>query len=1508
VLSAAIVSPLAARDDWSDLQPEPETYYGSEKARKVPVDAIFWVMEDWEGHYSNQLFWLYKHKDYPRFKSTRFFPFYYSLDSKIDERNSFFAMPVPGLFYHRRYDSDETRINSTFWISRVDRRTSKIWDLYFFLFYSSEEGPDNDRDYDHAFFPLYYGGSNPARGQSYSTLFPLYYYESQSSANRDYFSFIFPLLFYESSARPNAEDSFHFSPLHYRSYETNSSSGNTSYSSRTGFPILPILYANRETENSSSTNLLTVFHYSEDESGWSAISPLYLWEKRPNYSVRWLPFYFHDTRDDGYFHIPPLWFSDSEPEGDTNFSLLHYYSEDQDSSIFGFPLIPIVYASKSEPGYSRHNLLTVFYWDSSADSSTTFLPPYYHSRERIQSRDMQARAASYKSEELPPFRSVNNPRGNPVVGSNAPPAEFEDHYNIALLMDWKTRGDSMERFWFAPLYFQGYGEDPYTYLVPLYFQTSGPDHFNSWGLLHYYDRTAETKSILFPLLPVLYAYRTDGSTRKTNYLTIFYTRDSEDGYLRFLPPYYHSHDIVTEATGVVRKDHFNIALLANWNETNDELNDFFFAPLFFWKEGENGYTHVVPLYFEDRNPERELNFGPAHFFRKDETTEYLWVLPYYSWINKEESGSSGNVMVPLYFNYEDPVKNYHVNLGGISLSEESLNVRVNTVTGETKAVSVLDTDVGWFYNLFSYSARIPLQETDDTRVLAPERREEIPEGSQILSVETFDPDDLGTDNQPETLETEEGVAIKKDTSINRDNSIRFSGWSVLFGLFARETADTRHHARALPLFWLSWDDASADQVTVIPGAYMSYDEAPNHYFVLFPLFLPIYASQETPDYSLHSYGLFLYLDEEDRVAERTETSIVWPFYNSYDSPAESGSRLLPVYYSKRQKDPDGKGYSEFSLTPLSYSTEEKSYGPGSSEPMQERSGFYSPLYLSGEVRSPASHSSWSFFPVPFYYSGVENNRKTQNLLILGHRESTIQDDQSTETDHLRLFPLFFYGRDYHAVFPLYYYESDGEDSSFISPVYWSESSGGVSENRLFWLISWTGGEEAESDINILPLFFYAEDEHLVLFPLYFGFGPSESRSHWGPIYYYEEGPSSLDMLIGPVYYSSWDHKEGIDSSFHLFPLVFNWWEGDSYTGFYGIFYRHSSPDYARQYIPLIYENEWTRTDSGQSREVSFLFKSFYFESSPYGTNYGGLYRILFGYDSSGASSSSSANTSTSWNLNVLSFVLADGPGDSFHHSFLPLYWYESESDETSFHFIPLLTFNNWQGDGYYGLQGPVWVESDGADYSRYYTPILFESEWNKNQSGDSLGKTDFLLGSTYYERTPDGSETALLWRALGGYESYNYRDRWNANLLSFVMVDRDLGWHHSFLPLYWIDYEGNDRQVLIPPLLGWSYSDDGDVSEGLGLGLLWYRNEDPAKMEHTRTLLMGGLLYYDRYRGRQNNFREWGSVYGFLWDYELEPGAGYEKFSVLKFVFSRTRDRGKVTYKFIGLPLYSHND
>ncbi|MBI39825.1 MAG: hypothetical protein CMF59_09510 [Leptospiraceae bacterium] len=1509
--TAAIVSPLNARDDWSDLHPEPQTYYGSEKAKKVPVDAIFWVQEDWEGHYSNQLFWIYEYTEYPRFVSTRFFPFYYSLDSKIDERESVFVMPFPGLFYHRRFDSDETRINSTFWFSRDNRNTNKIWDLYFFLFYSSEEGPSADRDYDHAFFPLYFGGSNPSRGQSYSTLLPLYFFESETSKDRDYLALILPLFFYEGSDTRRGTDSTHFSPLHYHSEDrSRSSDGSEIYSVSTGFPILPVLYSTKKTESTSDTNYLTVFHVTRDEDSSSYVSPFYLWENHPDYSVRWLPLYFEDTREDGYFHLPPLWFSDQEPEGDTNFSVLHYYSKDGDSSIFGFPIIPLIYASRSEPDYSRHNLLTIFYWDSSPDSSTTFIPPYYHSREKRRSSALKTGSAISQRTELPPFRSINRPTGSPIYGSGDPESEeYVDHYNLAFLIDWKETGDSMDRFFFLPLYYQGFanpsnGQESYAYLFPLYFQNSSPESFNTWGPLHYYDRTEQEKSFLLPLLPVLYAYRTDGKTTKRNYLTFFYTRDSEDGYLRFLPPYYHSHDIESASTGIVRKDHYNIALLANWNERNDELLDFFFAPIYFWKEGEEGYTHVVPIYFEDRSPERELNFGPLHYFRKDQDTEYLWVLPYYSWINNTESGSSGNVMIPLYFNYEDPVKNYHVNLGGISLSEESLDVRVNTVTGETKAVSVLDTDIGWFYNLFSYSARIPLQETDDTRVRRPDTVQDIPEGTQILSVDTLDPDQVGTE-QPELIEEESGVAIKKDTSINRENSIRFSGWSVLFGLFARETADTRHHARALPLFWLSWDDASADQVTVIPGAYMSYDEEPEHYFVLFPLFIPVYASQETPDYSLHSYGLFLYLDEEDRVANRTETSIIWPFYNSYDSPDESGSRLLPVYYSKRDKYEDGKSYSEYSLTPLSYSSESKSYAEGSGALERESSAFISPLYLSSSLNYRKYSESWTFLPVPLYYSGVEGNQKSQNLLLLAHRNSTVEEDGSTTTQSARLFPIVFYGQNYHSVFPLYYYESDGPgDNSFLSPIYWSDSRAGKTDHRFLWIISWQSGDTARGDANLFPIFFYEENDHLVVFPLYFGFGPTGSRTHWGPLYYYDRTDTSIDFLAGLFYYSNYEYSGGDDSSFHVLPLVYNWWEGDTYTGFYGIFYYTSSPSYSKQYIPLIYENEWERANNDR-RSVSFLLQSMYYESDDRETHFGLLYRILMGYKS-GTENSRSSNSH--WNFNLTSFVIASG-ADSYHNSFLPIYWYGSDSSSNTFHFIPLLTFNHWDSSGYTGLHGPLYVEKDNTGYSRYFAiaPFIYDSEWQTESSGEEFGETSFLLKSMYYENRRNYSQTGLLWRALGGYRSDKNSDYWNANFLTFVMAGQSDGWHHSFLPLYYMDREGNNLDVWIPPLLGWSHSTSSEVSEGLGLGLLWYRSRDDNRQEHYRSILMGGLLYYDRYKGAQNGFREWGSLYGFLWDYEIEPSSGYEKFSILKFIFSRTKNEGKTTYRFLFVPIEFQN-
>lgn len=1576
LLYLAIVSPLLAREDWDDLHPEPHTYYGSEKEAKIKVDAIFWVVEDWEGHYSNELFWIYKHKDYPRFRSTRLFPFYNSLESKIDERSSFFFMPVPGLFYHKRYEKEETRINSTFWLSRQKRENQRRWDLYGLLYYTSREGPARDRQYHHALFPLYYGGSRPTEGSRYSTLLPVYYYET--GEKEDYVNLILPVLMYESSSFQGQKRSFHLSPLHY--YSHTDWSGD-SFERRTFFPAIPLIYANRSTHEESSTNYLVLFHASRDEHSSLYASPLYRIENHRDYGIYWLPFYFQDTREDGYLHIPPLWFSSKDQQGHSNFSPLHYYtesdashshaansSEDKSSSL-GFPLIPFLYASRKKGPEESTNYLTLFYSHRDQESSTHISPFYYlHS------------APDHRITWLPFYMEDNREDGY----FHIPPLWFSDqepegpahfsvlHYynrdeestsfgapllpvlyahrkdqessstNLLTLIYWAhdreratagpgnllpvnsgtRRKETLRTFNVFPLYFQGFGRDSHLYAVPLYFQDRTDYFFRSWGPLHYLFESETEESLYLPLLPVIYASRRHGDTVKKNYLTFYYTKDGPDGYLRFLPPYYHDHDIVTESTGIVRKDHYNIALLANWNSVNDELQDLILAPVYFWEKGENGHTHVVPFYFEDRNPERKLNFGPLHYFRKDDTTEYLWAALYYSWINKGENPSNGNFMVPFYFNYKDPVKNYHVNLGGISLSEESADVRVNTVAGETKAVSVLDTDIGWLYNLFSYSARIPLQETDDTRVINTETVQDIPEGSQILSVETLDPDSPG-EQQPELAPIEEGVSIKRDTSINRENSIRFSGWSVLFGLFARETADTRHHARALPLFWLSWDDASEDQVTVIPGAYMSYDEEPNHYYVLFPLFVPLYATQETPDYSLESYGLFLYLEEEDRVARRRETSIFWPFYNEYEAPEVSGSRLLPVYYTRKTKHGDGKGYDEFSITPLFYSDESAFYaGPDDRNPEYVEKSFYSPLYLSSSNTGRNVESGWSFFPIPFYYRSVEGNQKTENLLLLVHRESELNGP----TTHFRFFPFFYYGENYHAFLPLYYYEAppegktDYEDESlFVSPFYWSESNATGSHHRLLWFISWerpARDSAGQDSFSMFPLLFYEEQDHLVLFPVYFSFGSSEDRNHWGPIYYFSRTSTSSDTLVGPVFHSSsqsnQDSSESISTSFHIFPLIFNWWEGSEYTGFYGLLYRHSSANHSRYYIPLIFDSNWhtgsSRSDANgletasrsamtphwqqSGGEISFLLGSNYYRTDHDSMEWGLLYRALMGYESSGTDGEY-------WNFNLVSFILSENRYRA-HRSFLPFYWYTEYGDRNTFHLIPLLTFNFWDDESYTGLHGPLFVEREES-YSRNYIPLLYEQQWNESPDGYDSSSGDILLGSLSYESSRDYVNYRAFWNVLGHYESGE--QDWSANLLTFVIADRPSGFHQSFLPLYWYEREDTTTDVVIPPLLGWSFKDETTTSEGLGLGLLWYNSKDAFEKEHTRTILLGGLLYYDRYRGKQNGFREWGSVYGFLWDYEVEPRKGFKKFSILKFVFSRVEFQGETKYRVFGIPL-----
>lgn len=89
---------------WDDLDSGEHDIYGSEKEDKFPVKTLFMEIEEWNSHYSFMFMWLFKYTDYPKYKSTRFIPFYYGLDSKIDNRS---MILLPPLLTYLERDIDE---------------------------------------------------------------------------------------------------------------------------------------------------------------------------------------------------------------------------------------------------------------------------------------------------------------------------------------------------------------------------------------------------------------------------------------------------------------------------------------------------------------------------------------------------------------------------------------------------------------------------------------------------------------------------------------------------------------------------------------------------------------------------------------------------------------------------------------------------------------------------------------------------------------------------------------------------------------------------------------------------------------------------------------------------------------------------------------------------------------------------------------------------------------------------------------------------------------------------------------------------------------------------------------------------------------------------------------------------------------------------------------------------------------------------------------------------------
>ncbi len=236
---------LLAREigDFSDLYEEDRRFYGSEREKKFPVSALVVEKEKWKDHEAWSVFWIYGWKEYPRYRSSRFLPFYYHVESKLenDNREKTFLLPF---YYHRRDGASKLIVTPVGMHSSNEMENFNLFGWFFLRW-------DYDTRTHTALLPFFYTGTDSWDKSRYVGVFPLFYLRWGEAGRRFNFVglvdittdkygleslWVLPLLYYGRSssdphqgnkefARFSAHHSsyFHFFPVFFSGSHTHSS-------------------------------------------------------------------------------------------------------------------------------------------------------------------------------------------------------------------------------------------------------------------------------------------------------------------------------------------------------------------------------------------------------------------------------------------------------------------------------------------------------------------------------------------------------------------------------------------------------------------------------------------------------------------------------------------------------------------------------------------------------------------------------------------------------------------------------------------------------------------------------------------------------------------------------------------------------------------------------------------------------------------------------------------------------------------------------------------------------------------------------------------------------------------------------------------------------------------------------------------------------------------------------------------------------------------------------------
>jgi hypothetical protein len=1346
-------------DDFSDLKEGEEKVYGSKKREKYKSTAFFWEIEDWEGHYSETIFWVYNFTSYPKYKSTSFFPIYSQIESKIDERKK-----------KRLFNFVTKNIGS---------------------------------DYDSYVFPFAAWGNNKIEKTDYFTLLPLFHVGFKENPEDNYFKLLTPLFYYEknylkesnNSQTPNQEiEEREIISIIY-GYHSKKFNGKENYSH--SFPILPIIYFSKQ-ENNKHLNLFWVFN-SE-------------WNDRKLTGNFFFPFYYYSSpvQSSDYFFLSPIYYKDKTQNEDYTHYLSMLYTWETQTR--GWNLLGLMHSERDKDNLKKNYIFPFYFyeekdsfislpytrflsnsgkdsfgfgpfytfWDNSEYSGNWFLN-YYSDSAKSGETDRLVFFPVYDSEKYGKFNSFSifylfsrDYQDSKLVYSRMFPfysyekEEQNENYNFLLGIVGRSYNPEGELVGSRLFPFYSYQKADKT--------SSGYSGF--FGLYgKEFDEKGDTKHARF--IP-FYKYNRDESL----FATLYYRNAKDDlsGEGMILSPVYNRF---------WNKESESKNILIYYNQKSLETDHFFttYFPIYYsWKGKMSEGNTFLPIWINYKNvlgDEYKINIlGLARtqqtgFLRpeldiKSKGDRYYLdsdVSWFHSLFRISTRISAKNPFYNIPKEFADPPEE--------QADQESTNPSV------TKKKSFTREDSNFFYGWTALFYAISYEKGDTKKHF------------RMFPLMWFTWDEKNEDrlilfppilplvfyyNTPEV----QYMAFvpffgRQKTDESKIDSILLFGYigeqykeenrketSIVWPIFNRYSTDLEKGYRIFPLFW----DKTRKQGEVTHHKNFS--------------FLHFYKSAKGNGIEENSF-------------------LTWGLFRSHllAGPKERNTWFFPIFYFHKDSYIDGEAKREevkintWSLfhyydSDLSNMEGKKKYGD---------SEWITPLYIGGNKYRDSETPTEKFrlYPPLLFYTSVKNEEDYWNFAFLLRRT------KSDKTTYLGIGPFFdligYEGLDKQKLadskfwfIPIFYRfkEESGSDDGyknkssvnyFFPFIFISKSELAIegkkqSSEETFFSIPYSYTTSKQENSNIwsrtrflpIPMLYTKEREGYSFWRLLLFISKENDKANsesefsiWPiiPVYYQSSTlTSSHTNIFGVVYDNKkvdknykrfflipyWHSEEvGYRKYTHVIPFYFSAYSENYYSMFMMGLYREKMQ--SSDYWNFLFLGIYDRQPDYKKSSLSFLFNSIKFERNEDRYRSSMFYGFLYDVD---------------WdpNYSKYSFLWTYYKKDknSKDLNLFPIYGQAIQKEYFEWSFYPLLSFYEDSRDHKKILVGfgslfyqKVYKQEDNR-YTSILTTLLYEHEYYKNPSGRVEERSILPFGFLYYHKKVEGvnvrENQSLLWGAV----------------------------------------------------------------------------------------------------------------------------------------------------------------